>query len=69
MRAIWRLNVRGTDRAVKRNLLGLFVFGVLFAERAVFGDSDPVGIVALILKTVVIPVLALCALKGYLGSH
>ena len=45
------------------------MLGVLLAERAVFGDSDPVGIVALILKTVLIPVLALCALKGYLGSH
>ena len=43
------------------------MLGVLLAERAVFGNGDPVGIVALILETVVIPVFALGALKGYLA--
>ena len=45
------------------------MFCVLFAERAVFGNSNPVGIVALILETVVIPVLALGAFKGNFGSY
>ena len=66
---IFVFHINSFNTAKKLKLLGFLVFGVLFAERAVFGDSDPVGIVALILKTVVIPVLALCALKGYLGSH
>ena len=50
-------------------LLGLFVFGVLFAEGAVFGNGKPVGVVTLILETVVIPVLALRAFEGYFGSY
>ena len=38
---------------------------MLFAERAVFGNGKPVGVVTLILITVVISVFALGALEGY----
>ena len=53
----------------KKFLLCFLMFCVLFAERAVFGNSNPVGIVTLILETVVIPVLALGAFKGNFGSY
>ena len=51
----------GAARNAKRPLLGLLVFGVLFAERAVLGHGKPVGVITLVLETVVIPVLALGA--------
>jgi len=54
---------------LKKNLLGFFMLCVLFAERAVLGHGKPVGVVTLIFETVVIPVLALGALKGYFGSY
>ena len=44
------------------------MLGVLFAERAVLGNSKPVGVVALVFITVVIAVLANCALERYLSS-
>ena len=48
-----------------RKLLALFMFGVLFAERAVLGQGNPVGVVTLVFITVVIAVLALRALQCY----
>ena len=42
---------------------------MLFAERAVFGKHDPVGVVTLILIAVVIAVFALCAFESYLISY
>jgi len=50
-------------------LLALFMLSVLFAERAIFGNREPVGVVTLIFITVVVAVLALRTLKSYLGSH
>jgi len=50
-------------------LLALFMLSVLFAERAIFGNREPVGVVTLILITVVVAVLAFRTLKSYLGSH
>ena len=44
------------------------MLGVFFAERAIFVDSKPVGIVALIFIAVVIAVLANRALKRYFSS-
>ena len=44
-------------------LFGFFVIRVLFAERAVFGKSQSVGIVLLVLNTVVISMLAFGAFK------
>ena len=40
------------------------MLGMLFAERAVFGDGEPVRVIALVLVAVVISALALCALEG-----
>ena len=40
------------------------MLGMLFAERAVFGNGKPVRIVTLILVAVVISVFALCAFEG-----
>ena len=51
------------------NLFTLFMFRVFFAERTVFGNRKPVGVVALILITVVIAVLALGTFERYLGSY
>jgi len=45
------------------------MFRVLLAERAVLGNSEPVGVVALIFITVVIAVLALRAFESYFGSY
>ena len=39
------------------------MFGVLFAERAVFGKNQSVGIVLFVLNTVVVSMLAFRALK------
>lgn len=50
------------------NLLCFLVFGVLFAEGAVFGDGQPVGVVALILVAVVISALAFCAFERNFSS-
>ena len=70
LRAYGAANGYDAARIVPRKtLLGLFMLGVLFAERAVLGNGDPVGIVALVLEAVVIPVLALGAFKGYFGSY
>ena len=43
--------------------------GVLFAGRAILLEFKTIGIVALILEAVVIPVFALGALKGDLQSR
>ena len=42
---------------------------MLFAEGAVLGNSQPVGIVALILVAIVITMLALGTFKGYLSPN
>ena len=42
---------------------------VLFAERAILGHCEPVGVVTLIFVTVVVAVFALRTLESYLGSH
>lgn len=44
------------------------MLGMLFAERAIFGNCQPVGVVALVFVTVVVTVLALGAFKRYLCS-
>ncbi len=44
------------------------MFGMLFAEGAVLGNGDPVGVVTLILIAVVISVLTFRALKSYFSS-
>lgn len=44
------------------------MLGVLLAERAVLGNSKPVGVVALVFITVVIAVLANRALERYFCS-
>ena len=51
------------------NLFTLFMFRVFFAERTVFGNRKPVGVVALILITVVIAVLALGTFESDFRSH
>ncbi len=53
----------------RRKLLALFMLRMLFAERAVLGNSQPVGIVALILVAIVITMLALGTFKGYLSPN
>ena len=50
-------------------LFALFMLGMLLAERAIFGNSEPVGVVTLVFITVVVAVFALRTLKGYLCSH
>lgn len=45
------------------------MFGMLFAVRAILRNNKPVGVVALILIAVVIPMLALRAFKSYLCSY
>lgn len=40
------------------------MFGMLFAERAVLGKNDPVGVVALILIAVVVSAFAFGALES-----
>ena len=45
------------------------MLGMLFAEGTVLGNGKSVGVVALILITVVIAVLALRTFKSYLGSY
>ena len=52
-----------------RLLLGFFMLGMLFAERAVLGNNEPVRVVTLILVAVVISVLAFGAFKSYLSSR
>jgi hypothetical protein len=50
-------------------LLGFPVYGVLTAEAAVFVELQPVGVVLLVLKGVVIPLLALGAGQCDLHAH
>ena len=45
------------------------MLGMLFAEGTVLGNGKSVGVVALILITVVIAVLALGTFERYLGSY
>ena len=49
-------------------LFGLFVFGVLLAERTVFVENQSVGIVLFVLNAVVISVLAFRALERDFSS-
>jgi len=49
-------------------LFGFFVFRVLFAERAVLGKNESIGIVLLILNAVIVSSFALGALKRNFGS-
>lgn len=45
------------------------MLSMLLAERAIFGNRKPVGVVTFIFITVVVAVFALRTLKGYLRSH
>ena len=45
------------------------MFCVLFAERAVFGNDKPVGVVALVFIAVIVAVLTFCALEGDFCSY
>ena len=49
---------------LRGKLLGFLMLGVLLAERAVFGNGKPVGIVALVLVAVVISVLTFGAFES-----
>ena len=44
-------------------LFGLFVFGVLFAERTILGKNESIRIILLVLNTVVVSMLAFRAFK------
>ena len=46
-------------------LFGFLMLGMFFAERAVFRNGKPVGVVTLILIAVVIPVLAFGTFESY----
>jgi hypothetical protein len=54
---------------VLSGLLSFPVNGVLAAETAVLGELDPVGVVLLVLKSVVVTLLALGAGQGDLYAH
>ena len=45
------------------------MLGVLFAERAVFGHRQSVGVVTLVFVTVVVEMLALGTFDSDFGSH
>lgn len=53
----------------RAGLLGFLMNGVLFADRAILFQFQTVGIVALILETVVIAVLALGTLERNFSSR
>ena len=57
-----------SGKAKRTGLFRFFMLGVFLAERAVFVQSQSVGIVLLILNTVVISVFAFRAFKRDFGS-
>ena len=55
-------------RTPYNQLFGFFVFRVFFAERAILGKNESVGIVLFILDRVVVSMLAFRAFKRNFGS-
>ena len=49
-------------------LFALFMLGMLLAERAIFGNSEPVGVVTLVFVAVVVSVFAFGTFESYFGS-
>lgn len=58
------MTLRQSLEIERKKLLAFLMLGVLLAERAIFGDGKPVGIVALILVAVVISVLTFGAFES-----
>ena len=64
----WKRVAPLPSRANANGLFRLFVFGVLSAERTVFGKSKSIRIVLFIFDTVIVSMLAFGAFKRNFGS-